>query len=270
MSSAMFHIGSLLPSMTSGVAIVTMPFRIAEKCRYGKSMEATHGSVSHAMIGASRQIVDLDDGYAALLGVARAAVIGRPALDFTDSRDRDAAGAFLDAAWTRSGTQHGTHRHVHADGRSIWVKVWASRLGRGDAAALVVSCRPLRCLEASSPIQAQWQLARLLLQALAAGKQAFGPALVGNPAAEILLHTYVAEAEARSILAGEIVQRTGVAWPLASRWLLALIHAGFAETETGAALDPATPIRLSQTAHALLETTFGTLVAAIKAKRVRA
>lgn len=233
-------------------------------------MEAGSGHLGHALIGEQQQIVDLDDAYADMLGVTRAAAIGRPATDFAHPHERTVAAGFLDTAWATPGMHRATLRHVHADGHAIWVNIWASRLGDGPSATLVVSCRPMRCLEAASAVQAQWHMALMLLHALDEGKRAFGPTLIGNPATEILLHTYVAEAEARSILAEEFVQRIDVGWPLVARWLQALIDADFAETETAEPLGPTSPIRLSPRALPLLEAVFGSVVSAMKAKRVPA
>ena len=233
-------------------------------------METASATIGHVMLDAQFHVVDIDDGYATLLGYARDAVIGRPSIDFGHPDERTLATTFLHRIWDNPGMHSGTIRHRHADGRMIWVNIWGSRMGSGPSAVVMFSCRPMDCLEGDSSVRAQWQMARLLLHALDAGKRAFGPELIGNPATEILLHAYVAEAEARSIQAEEFARRTDVTWPLTYRWLQALIDVGFAEPETPEPLGPNTPISLSPRALCLLEALFGALVTVMKAQCVPA
>ncbi|MEH3158220.1 MAG: PAS domain-containing protein [Sphingomonas taxi] len=233
-------------------------------------MQAVSGPIALGMVGRHGRVVDLDRAYAALLGTEREAVIGQPAITFIHPDDRPAAATFLETAWRGDAMMRGTQRHLHADGRPIWVDLQLSRLGEGDGACLVVSCIPLCQADGPSTVQAHWQMARLLIQALEGGKRAFGDSLIGNPATEILLLTYVAEAEARAIEAGEIARRINVTWSLTRRWLLALAEAGFAEAEAPGPLTPQTPVRLSPRALAMIEAIFAALVAVVQDSRVAA
>ncbi|GAA0656943.1 PAS domain S-box-containing protein [Sphingomonas insulae] len=229
------------------------------------------GPIAHGMIGLDLQIADLDDAYRTLLGLPRAATPDRSALDVLHPDDRLAGERFLRRVWDEGTTLSATLRHLHADGRAIWVNLYVSRLGGDAGRRLVVTCRPLPPQgERPSTVEAQWQVARLLLQALDGGKRAFGDALIGNPATEILLIGYVAEAEARAVAAGEIAGRINVAWPLTRRWLAALIDAGFIEPEIGGPIGPDTPVRLSVRALAMLEAIFTALVAVVQGPLVPA
>jgi len=229
------------------------------------------GPLAHGLIGPDLTVTDLDHAYAALLGITPDAAVGRSALAFLHPDDRAAGEAFLRRAWRQGQPQSSTHRHLHADGGAIWVNLSVSCLGVGDGRQLVVTCRPLpRQDDRPSTLEAQWQVARLLLQALDGGKRAFGDTLIGNPATEILLIGYVAEAEARPIAASEIARRIAVSWPLARRWLAALADAGFIEPEVPGPIEVDTPIRLSVRALAMLEAIFGALVAIVRGQLVAA
>ncbi|USU03505.1 PAS domain S-box protein [Sphingomonadaceae bacterium OTU29LAMAA1] len=227
-------------------------------------MHPASGPIAHGLIGRNLEVVDVDGAYAGLLGLTRDQIIGRPALDFTYPDDRAAAALFIGRVWRETQTMSATQRHIHADGHAIWVNVHISRIGTGNDRRLVVTCRPLPRSTAPSTVEAQWRMARLLLQAMEGGKRAFGDALIGNPATEILLLSYVAEAEAATAQAGDIALRIGVTWPLTRRWLLALADAGFIETEVPGAIGPTTPIRLTPRALALIEAIFGALISVVR------
>lgn len=223
------------------------------------------GPIAHGLISPDLTIVDIDQGYATLLGLLPGAAVGRSALDFLHPDDRASGATLLRRVWTSGATLSGTQRHVHADGRSIWANLHVSRLAAADTQWLVVTCHPLPPRdERPSTVEAQWQTARLLLEALDGGKRAFGDTLIGNPATEILLIGYVAEAEARAVAAGDIASRINVSWPLAQRWLAAMVDAGFVEPEIPGTLSPGTPIRLSGRSLAMLEVIFGTLVSVMQ------
>lgn len=233
-------------------------------------MHSASGPIAHGLIGRNLDVADVDAAYAMLLGRSRDAIIGRPALDFTHPDDREAAALLLRRAWHDGTTLSATQRHLHADGSAIWVNVHVSRLGTGDVGSLVVTCRPLPSRAEHASVEAQWQMARLLLQAMDGGKRAFGDVLIGNPATEILLLAYLAEAEARSAEAGELARRMNVSWPLTQRWLLALVDSGFVETELPGPVRHETPIRLTPRALAMIEAIFGALIAIIRGTPVPA
>jgi len=233
-------------------------------------MHPAAGPIAHGLIGHDLRIVDLDDAYLALLGVARAAATGRSVLAFLHPNDRLAGETLLRRILHDRRTLSSTQRHLRADGQAIWVDVHVSRIG-GDAGQLVVSCRPLPGAGATpSAVEGHWQMARLLLHALADGKRAFGDSLIGNPATEILLLAYVAEAEARAIAARELADRIAVSWPLTRRWLEALVASGFVEAEMPGAIRPETPVRLSPRALAMIEAIFAALVAVAQGPSVPA
>ena len=224
-------------------------------------MPSASGTIAHGLLGRNLDVADIDSAYATQLGRARDHVVGRHALDFTHPDDRDAAALLLRRALQDGGTLSATLRHLHADGSAIWVNVHVSRIGMAEDARLVVTCRPLPSGADHSSVEAKWQMARLLLQAMDGGKRAFGDALIGNPATEILLLAYLAEVEARSAEAGELGRRMHVSWPLTRRWLLALADAGFIETELPGPVRHETPVRLTPRALAMIEAIFGALAA---------
>lgn len=234
-------------------------------------MHPAAGPIAHGLIGRHFRITDLDDAYAALLGLAPDAATGRPVIDFLHPDDRSAASLILDRAWADGQATSATCRHRHADGRAIWVNIYISRIGTGDGQRLVVTCRPLPPeSDLPSTVEAQWQMARLLIQALDGGKRAFGDSLIGNPATEILLLTYVAEAEARAVRAGDLATRINVSWSLTQRWLAALANGGFIEAELPGPIHHDTPVRLSPRALAMIEAIFGALIAVVQGSLVPA
>lgn len=230
------------------------------------------GPIAHALLGPDLILIDIDASYATMVGIPRDRCLGRSALDFLHPDDRPGADIALRRAWDKGLSFTATQRQLHADGHAVWVHLSVSRLGEGERQHLVVSCRQLPDTRDGRPstLEAQWQVARLLLQALNGGKRAFGDPLIGSPATEILLVGYVAEAEARPITAGEIADRIAVSWPLSQRWLAALIDAGFIEQELAGPIDRATPIRLSMRSLAMLESIFAALVAIVQGPLVPA
>jgi PAS domain S-box-containing protein len=230
------------------------------------------GHIGHALINRRREVVDIDEGYAALIGIERGAVIGRLASEFAHPQERLLADAFLQTAWHDPGqkTHRGTLRCMQADGGLVWLNVSVSRLGQGDAAVLVVSARLLCRHAETQSVHAYWRMARVFLHAVHGSKSAFGAALTSNPACEILLIAYLAEAEATTVTADDVAATIGTSPPLANRWILALIEAGFIEMEAPGVLGPQTPIRLSPLALSLIEALFSSLGEVMQEPRVPA
>lgn len=221
----------------------------------------TVGPIAHALIDRELRIVALDSAYRAILSLTDDA-IGATIMDFVHPAERDAAAPILQWILDGGDGRYLTQRHLRADGSLFMAHLYISGIGSGDARQLMVTCRPLPASrEGPSPVEAQWQMARLLLKAIDSGKLAFGESLIGNPATEILLHAYVAEAQAQTIEAGEIAHRVNLPWHLTSRWLLALATAAFVEMERAGPLVGDTPIRLTPRALAMLETIFSSLIA---------
>lgn len=230
----------------------------------------TVGPIAHALIGSDLRIIDLDTTYREILGVATDGA-GQSMLDFVHPSERDGAATIL--RWIVEGGdgRYFTHRHLRADGSAFMANLYISGIGSGESRRMMVTCRPLPAKqEGPSPVETQWQMARLLIKAIDSGKLAFGETLIGNPATEILLHAYVAEAEAQAITAGEIGHRIRLPWHLAARWLLALATSGYVETERAEPLAADTPIRLTPRALAMLETIFTSLAAVVQGATVAA
>lgn len=230
----------------------------------------TVGPIAHALIDRELRIVALDSAYRAILGLTDDA-IGATIMDFVHPAERDAAAPILQWILEGGDGRYLTQRHLRADGSLFMAHLYISGIGSGDARQLMITCRPLPASrEGPSPVEAQWQMARLLLKAIDSGKLAFGESLIGNPATELLLLTYVAEAEARTVRAGDLATRIAVSWPLAQRWLIALDDAGFVECELPGPIEPHSPVRLTPRALAMIEAIFGALVAVIQGSLVPA
>jgi hypothetical protein len=230
----------------------------------------TVGPIAHALIDGDLRIIDLDATYREILGVADGGA-GQSMLDFVHPGEREAATTIL--RWIVDGGdgRYFTQRHLRSDGSVFMANLYISGIGSGDSRRLMATCRPLPARqEGPSPVETQWQMARLLIKAIDSGKMAFGESLIGNPATEILLHAYVAEAEAQAIAAGEVGHRIRLPWHLASRWLLALATSGYIETERAGPLAADTPIRLTPGALSMLETIFTSLAAVVQGSTVEA
>ncbi|NYD91575.1 PAS domain-containing protein [Sphingomonas melonis] len=225
-------------------------------------MRMALGPAAHGLIARDLTVIEIDSAYETILGLPREAIVGRNVLATLADADRSAAERQLRRILDTGEPRFFTQRHLRPDAQALWVNLHVSRIGVGDDLRLAVTCQPLREQTTSpSSVEAQWRMARLLLSAIRSGKQSFGSALIGNPATEILLSAYVAEAEAKAIQGREIADRIAVDWLLARRWLLALGNAGFVELERPGPIMEDTPIRLSPQALTMLEAIFGSLVA---------
>jgi PAS domain S-box-containing protein len=233
-------------------------------------MHLASASIAHGLIGRNGRVQQIDGAYAALLGMPAEGIIGRPAVEFMHSADKAAATAILRRAWREDRATSATLRHQRRDGAAVWVNVQVWRIGSGDAAQLVISGRELADTAEVSAVADHWHMARLLLLAIQGAKRAFGDALIANPATEILLIVYIAEAEAQSATAVALADRIRLPWPLARRWLNALVDSGFVEAELEGPVREETPFRLTQRAHTLIESLFVTLVTAINGPPVPA
>ena len=234
-------------------------------------MHPAAGPIAHGLIGHDLRVIDLDESYLALLGIARDAAIGRPAVAFLHPDDRATGEILLRRVRQDGRTLSSVQRHVRMDGQAVWANVYVSRIGGDTRQQFIVTCRPLPGADGTtSAVEAHWQMARLLLQALYSGKRAFGDSLIGNPATEILLLSYITEAEAQTLVAHDLAARINVSWPLTRRWLQALVASGFVEAELPGAIRPDTPIRLSPRALAMIEAIFGALVAVTQGSSVAA
>lgn len=233
-------------------------------------MELSSATIAHALIAQDGRITDIDAAYATLLGRPREAVISHDALEFTHRDDQSACRTLRDRVWRDGVSRSGTMRHIRADGSIVWISVHISTVGAGDTRQFVVSSRKLDRACPGSPIQTHWQMARILARAMNGGKRAFGKTLIGNPAAEMLLLLYIAEAEARPALANSVGARCAVQWPLALRWFNVLHGAGFVEPEIEGAIAPTTPMRLTVRGLAIMEDLFTTLSARTDTPRIPA
>jgi len=229
------------------------------------------GPAAHGLIGDDLTVLAVDSAYESILARPREEIVGRTVLDTLAEGDRRGAGEQLRQILDDGEARFFSQRHIRADGTILWVNLHVSRIGVGDDCRLAVTCQPLREQTTQpSTVESQWRMARLLLTAIRSGKHSFGQALIGNPATEILLSAYVAEAEARAIKGGEIAKHIAVDWLLAKRWLLALGNAGFIELERPGPIVEDTPIRLSPQALATLESIFGSLLAVAQGAPVEA
>lgn len=213
--------------------------------------------IAQLLVDRSLTVAQADSTIWSLVGGGTDRLIGLPFPDLLVPEDRDATAALLAAVLADGIPRVIAVRWMLPDGGNQPTDAHVSRFGCGeDDARLALACwNPAP----ASPIAAQWQIATMLLHGLRSGRHQFGDDIISSPPAEILLMLYLAEAEGRSGVAGEIARQTKLDWRLAQRWLRVLIGSGFVELERDEVLTSDSAVRLSGVGDQKLQRILGGL-----------
>ena len=214
----------------------------------------------HVLIGTRGELLSVDGGFCTLLQAEAAAIVGRLVLDVTAPPDR--AECALAIGMLRETLQPFSisKRFIREDGSLRWVTNTVSITTPGAAPQTIVATivpiddpaqyrSPARLLEC----------ARLLLESRIDRSLAFDHALFSDPAWDMLLAAYIAEAEGRAVDCAGFAVSAGMTLPVSRRWLRLLVERDLIEMEAGTPLDAHTAFRLTADGHARFESHLGGL-----------
>lgn len=207
--------------------------------------------VGHALLGTRGEVLSLDAGYCSILGTGADEIVGRCVLDVTAPADRVTCATLMrDLVATREPFQV-SKRFMRSDGSVIWVSNTVSIIAFGDAPPMVVSTIvPIAAPDARTPANLL-DCARFLLSSRRDRAGAFDTTMFIEPAWDMMLTAYVAEAEGAALDLDALARAASMSATSAERWVRALIQEGLLETEVSCG--PAGPYRLSDRAHQQFE-----------------
>ena len=211
--------------------------------------------MGHVLIGDDGAFVSVDAGFCGMMQTEAEAMIGRLVLDVTAVPDRAECAL---AIQTLRDTLHPftlSKRLVRDDGSMLWVtnRVSITDWGGGPRTIVATLTRIADPDQYRSPARLL-ECARLLFASGIDRSLAFDRTLFSDPAWDMLLAAYIAEAEGDLVDCASVARATDVTRWMARGWLRVLIDKGLIEMEITRADDSATgPFRLTATGHALFE-----------------
>lgn len=188
--------------------------------------------VGHALLGKTGELLSADAGFCDILETPADSLVGRNVLDVTVPADRPTCRTLMRNLQATREPFRVAKRFIKADGAEIWVTNTVSIVALGDAPAMVVSTIIPIGAPASQCSPAQMlDCARLLMASRHKRRTAFATTIFADPAWDMMLAAYVAEAEG-GVLDLDMLARTAT-MPKASvtRWVNALRQEGLVEIE---------------------------------------
>lgn len=204
------------------------------------------------MLGQRGEMLGLDAGFCTIMRADAESMIGRGVLDVTVPDDRPACLAGM-SRLRRTGQPFTVRKRMQrGDGSVVWVEQSTTQVEFSDAAPTIVATfRPIAHPADDVDPGALLAQARFLCETRAEREDAFGPILFANPAWDLLLRAYIAEAEGRTLDIAAMARTARIAPAAALRWGRGLASEGMFDLESG---DEAAPVyRLTADAHGRLE-----------------
>jgi PAS domain S-box-containing protein len=210
--------------------------------------------VGHALLGARGEILSTDEGFCTILETEADALLGRGVLDVTVPADRLTCQTLMRNLRATREPFRVTKRFIKADGSPVWVTNTVSIIALGDAAPMLVST----IVPIASPADGMnpaklLECARLLLSSRQERRSVFATAIFADPAWDMMLAAYLAEAEGAVLDLGTLARAANVPQGSAARWVRAMQHDQLIEVEAQGADTPTSLFRLTATAHAQFE-----------------
>lgn len=214
--------------------------------------DMTHSG--HSVGDGNGIILSVDSTICDLLQRPARELIGRSYLEITHPDDRAANARQIAALPEGQAPIVVRKRYLRCDGAAVPVDVAISRFTTSERQGRLVGTvrwRPEAAPRATP--ERLWHSARRVEALSDLRKQLLGPDLFPDHPMTILLRTYIAEMEGRTVTAAELARELELVGPLFERWLAALTARGL--------LDPAprpdAPIQLSAAGLARLEQLLG-------------
>lgn len=212
-------------------------------------------AMGHVLIGSEGEFISLDAGFCSIMQSEAQALIGRLVLDLTARPDREECALAIRTLRHTMQPFTISKRFLRDDGTMIWVtnRVSITDWGGGPRTIVATLTRIADPDQYRSPARLL-ECARLLFASGIDRSLAFDRTLFSDPAWDMLLAAYIAEAEGDLVDCASVARATDVTPWMARGWLRVLIDKGLIEMEITRADDSATgPFRLTATGHALFE-----------------
>lgn len=172
------------------------------------------------------RIVDADDGYAAVLGYDRKALIGRSVLDLTHPADREVNQQRADALMAGGNSFSITKRYLAAGGESVWVTNHISLIHVGNRRQTLATVELLE----GPPVEDENRLLSVAAQRILAKRrlrgQYFPEDIFGEPAFDVLLDLFVGELAGRETYTTSAAVASGAPLTTALRQIAMLVERG--------------------------------------------
>lgn len=210
--------------------------------------------VGHALLGTRGEVLSTDEGFCEILETDAEALIGRSVLDVTVPADRLTCQTLMQHLQATREPFRVTKRYIKADGRPVWVTNTVSIIALGDAAPMLVSTIvPISPPTGGMNPAHLLDCAKLLLSSRQERRTAFDTAIFADPAWDMMLAAYVAEAEGMVLDLDTLARAANVPHGSAARWVRAMQHDRLIEVEAQGRDTPTSLFRLTATAHGQFE-----------------
>ncbi len=188
--------------------------------------------VGHALLGTQGKVLSIDAGFCAILQTRAEALVGHSVLDVTLPEDRGTCAMLMRTlAATRQPFQV-SKRYVRADGSPVWVTNTVSIIELGDSPPMLVSTIvPIDAPGDRSPASLL-DCARFMVASRRDRGPAFATTIFIEPAWDMMLAAYVAEAEGVVLDLAALSRAASIPTGSAQRWARALMQEGMLERES--------------------------------------
>ena len=212
-------------------------------------------AIGHVLIGSEGEFVSLDAGFCSMMQTEAQHMIGRLVLDVTAQPDREECALAINTLRHTLQPFTISKRFLRDDGSMLWVtnRVSITDWGGGGLRTIVATVSPIDDPGQYRSPAKLLECARLLFASRIDRTLAFDRTLFSDPAWDMLLAAYIAEAEGDSIDCTRFALATDLTVPITRRWLRVLIDKGLIEMELTRASEETGVFRLTARGHARFE-----------------
>ena len=186
----------------------------------------------HVLIDSSGNLASLDEGFCTIMRASAESLLGRSVREITAPADREECDIALDRLGQQGTPFVITKRFIRDDGSLVWVRNTVSiSVPLAGPSLVIATIEPIRiAAEDRSPARLL-DCARQLVSRRRNRTAIVGEGLLSDPAWDITLLAYVAEAIGRTIDVETIADDLSLSRRLAGSWVTALLHHGVLELE---------------------------------------
>jgi PAS domain S-box-containing protein len=178
--------------------------------------------IGHSLASADGRILAVDPQICEIVHREERELIGVTIQSITHPDDAGGNHAALMALRIQDGPLSVRKRYVRPGGASVWSTIQVSRLRADDGSKLVGTVQLLEPTSMNDNPEALWRCAKRLNLLIRRQRTEFSDDLFNDYAWLILLHIYIAEAEACDANSPAIAESLGLREPSVERWLRVL------------------------------------------------
>ena len=210
----------------------------------------------HVLFNVSGRLLNVDRGFSDIMQAEPSSLIGRLVLDVTAPADREECGVAIAHLLKTRAPFRISKRFIRDDGSLVWVENTVSLVEGSEGPGLIIATiNPLALIDEPRAPARLLHCAQFLATCRTERAAVLDPALITDTAWDIILASYIAEAEGRAISATGLALALDLQPARALRWINVLLAKNLIEIETRQPdAHSAKAFRLTTSAHCRLET----------------